>query len=111
MMHHDILSKEEFFGIFYAGAFSDYPSDVHTTASEDISSEYSSHSDSVSGQQEDRKKNKNKNNTFVIDHHIESENETLSAGDGFTHVSGVTIECNNSQSVSEITEFIFDRPK
>lgn len=74
-------------------------SDVHTTASEDISSEYSSHSDSVSGQQEDRKKNKNKNNTFVIDHHIESENETLS-GDGFTHVSGVTIECNNSQSVS-----------
>ena len=21
-MHHDILSKEEFFGIFYAGAFS-----------------------------------------------------------------------------------------
>lgn len=22
MMHHDILSKEEFFGIFYAGAFS-----------------------------------------------------------------------------------------
>ena len=62
MMHHDILSKEEFFGIFYAGAFSDYPSDVHTTASEDdISSEYSSHSDNVSGQQKDRKKKKKTN--------------------------------------------------
>ena len=52
-----------------------------------------------------------KKKTFVIDHHTESENETLSAGEGFTHVSGVTIECNNLQSVSEITEFIFDRPK
>ena len=51
------MSKEEFFGIFYAGAFSDYPSDVHTIASEDdISSEYSSHSDNVSGQQKDKKK-------------------------------------------------------
>ena len=47
----------------------------------------------------------------MIDHHTESENETLSARDGFTHLSGVTIECNNSQSVSEITEFIFDQPK
>ena len=28
-----------------------------------------------------------------------------------TGVSGVTIECNNSQSVSEITELIFDWPK
>ena len=29
----------------------------------------------------------------------------------FTYVSGVTIECDNLQSVSEITEFFFDWPK
>lgn len=56
-------------------------------------------------------KKKKKQTTSVIDHHTESENETLSAGEGFTHVSGVTVECNNLQSVSEITEFIFVRPK
>ena len=61
--------------------------------------------------QANKKTEKKKQTTSVIDHHTESENETLSAGEGFTHVSGVTIECNNLQSVSEITEFIFDRPK
>ena len=58
--------------------------------------------------------------------HTESENETQGAGEcsfastekwiednislkleDFTGVSGVTIECNNPQSVSEITELIF----
>ena len=47
----------------------------------------------------------------MIDHHTESENETLSARDGFTHLSGVTIECNNSQSVSEVTVLIFGQAK
>lgn len=43
------------------------------------------------------KKNKNKNNTFVIDHHIESENENSQCWRWLTHVSGVTIECNNQK--------------
>ena len=61
----------------------------------------------------------------MIDSDMESENETHSAGEcsfasteewiednisqklDFTGVSGVNIECNNPQSVSEITELIF----
>ena len=42
---------------------------------------------------------------------MESENETHGAGEDFTGVSGVTIECNNLQSVSEITELIYGWPK
>ena len=61
---------------------------------------------------------------------MESENETHSAGEcsfasteewiednisqkleDFTGVSGVTIECNNQRSVSEITELISGWPK
>ena len=41
----------------------------------------------------------------------ESENETHGAGEDFTGVSGVTIECKNPQSVSEVTELIFNQPK
>ena len=71
MMHHDILSKEEFFGIFYAGAFSDYPSDVHTIASEDdISSEYISDSDNVNTRPTKWQ------GTLMIDSDTRSENET-----------------------------------
>ena len=29
----------------------------------------------------------------------------------FTAVSGITVECNNPQSVSEVTEMIFGWPK
>ena len=61
---------------------------------------------------------------------MESENETQGAGtcsfasteewiednisqklEDFTCVSGVTIKCNNLQSVSEITELISGQPK
>ena len=42
---------------------------------------------------------------------MESENETHGAGEDFTGASGVTIECNNLQSVSEVTELIFGQPK
>ena len=68
--------------------------------------------------------------TLVIDADTESENEAHDAGEcsfssteewiednisqkleDFTGVSGVTIECNNPQSVSEITELIFGQPK
>ena len=38
------------------------------------------------------------------------DNISRKLGD-FTGVSGVTIECNNPQSVSEITEIIFGWPK
>ena len=43
--------------------------------------------------------------------HMESENESHGSGEDFTGVSGVTIECNNPQSVSEITKLIFAWPK
>ena len=52
---------------------------------------------------------KTKKNLSVWD--IQNENETHSAGEDFIGVSGITIECNNLQSVSEITELIFDWPK
>jgi len=42
---------------------------------------------------------------------MESENESHGSGEDFTGVSGVTIECNNPQSVSEITKLIFAWPK
>ena len=38
MMHCEILSEEEVFGEFYAGALSDCPSNIHTSVSEDDSS-------------------------------------------------------------------------
>ena len=44
----------------------------------------------------------------MIDSDMKSENETHGAGEDFTGVSGVTIERNNLQSVSEI---ILGRPK
>ena len=44
----------------------------------------------------------------MIDSDMEHENETHGAGEDFTGVSGVTIERNNLQSVSEI---ILGRPK
>ena len=46
-MHREILS-EELIGEFYADTFSECPSDIHATVSEDDSSlEYSSDSDDV----------------------------------------------------------------
>ena len=48
MTHHEILREEEFFSEFYANTFSDSPSDIYTSVSEDdSSSEYSSDSDDV----------------------------------------------------------------
>lgn len=47
MMDHEILNKE-FFGDFYADTFSDCPSNINTSISEDDSySEYSSDSDNM----------------------------------------------------------------
>ena len=40
----------------------------------------------------------------MIDSDAESENETHGAGENFT---GVTVECDNLQNVSEITELMF----
>ena len=48
----------------------------------------------------------NRQNALEIHLVKESEIETHGSGEEFTAVSGVTIECNNSQSVSEITELI-----
>ena len=48
MIHHEILSEEEFFGEFYVETCSDCLSNVYTSVSEDdSSSEYSSDSDNV----------------------------------------------------------------
>ena len=125
MMHHEILSEEESFSEFYEDIFSDSLSDIYTSVSEDDSSlEYSSDSDDVNIRPTKRQK------TLVIDSDTESVNETHGAGEGSfasteewtednisiqledsTGVSGVTIECNNSQHVSEMTELIFDWPK
>ena len=124
MMHCEILSEEEFFGEFYAYTFSDCLSHIYTSVSEDdSSSEYSSNSDDVNIRPTKQK-------TLVIDSYTESENETHGAGEwsfasteewieenisrkleDFTGVAGVTVECNNPQSVSEITGLIFGQPK
>ena len=73
-MHHDISSVEEFFSEFYADTFSDCPSNIYTSVSEDgSSSEYSSDSDSVNVIPTKRK-------TLVIDSDPESKNETHGAG-------------------------------
>ncbi|MXQ96680.1 hypothetical protein E5288_WYG020502 [Bos mutus] len=94
--------------------FSDYPSNIYTSVSEDdSSSEYSSDSDDV---------NIRPKKSLVTGSDRESKNETHGAGDcslasaedwiennlsqkleDFTVTSGVTIECNNSQSISEGT--------
>ena len=42
--------------------------------------------------------------TLVIESDTESEKETHSTGEDFTGVSSVTIQYNNPESVSEITE-------
>ena len=36
-MHHEIMSKEKFFGEFYAAIFSDCPSNIYTSVSKDDS--------------------------------------------------------------------------
>ena len=108
MMHHDILSIEEFFSEFYADTFSDCLSNIYTSVSEHgSSSEYSSDSDSVNVIPTKRK-------TLVIDSDPESENETHGAGEcsfasakeaedisqkseDLTGVSGITVGCSNLQ--------------
>ena len=77
MMHHEILSEEEFFREFYADIFSDCLSDIYTSVSEnDSSSEYSSDSDDVNTRPTKRQK------TIVTDSDMESVNETHGAGEG-----------------------------
>ena len=98
MTCHKILSEEKFFGEFYTDTFSDCLSNIYITgfSEEDNSSEYSSASDC--------EYQTNKKKTLVIDSDAESENETHGAGENFT---GVTVECDNLQNVSEITELMF----
>ena len=75
MTHREVLN-EEFFSEFYADTFSNCPSDIYTSVSEDgSSSEYSSDSDDVSIRPIKRQK------TLVIDSNTESENETYGAGE------------------------------
>ena len=121
------FSVKNFFGEFYADTFSDYLSNIYTSVSEDDSSlEYSSDSDVLNIRPAKRQKKK----SLVTGSNRESKNETHGAGDyalasaedwiednlsqkleDFTVVSGVTIECNNPQSVSEITELSFGQWK
>ena len=71
----EVLSKEHF-GEFYADTFSDCPSNIYTSVSEDDnSSEYRSDSDNVNIRPTKRQK------TLVIDSDMESENETHRFGE------------------------------
>ena len=102
MMHPEILS--EVFGEFYT--FSDCPSDIYTNVSEDdSSSEHSSDSDDVNIRPTKRQK------TLVIDSGMESQNETHRAGEDFAGASGVTTECDDWQTINEVTELIFGQAK
>ena len=79
---------------------------IDKESSEDnTSSELSSDSDDGNIRPTKRQK------ASVIDSYMESENETPGAGEDFTGVSGVTTECKTPQSVSEVTELIFNQPK
>ena len=74
---------------------------TYASVSEDNSpSEYSSHSDDVNFRTAKRQK------SLGIDSDKESENETQGAGEDFTGVWGIHIECNNLQSVTDITDFL-----
>ena len=101
--------------------FADSPSDIYTSVSEDdSSSEYSSDSDNVNIRPRKRQK------PLVMHSDTESENEIHDAeecsfasteewtedniswkSEDFSGISGLVIECNNLQSVSEITELFF----
>ena len=106
MMHCKTPSEEELFSEFYPDTFSDCLRDIYTSVSEDgSSSEHSSDSGGVNIRPTKKTKNSR------IDSYMESENETHGAGEDFTGVAGETIECNNLQSVSEVTELIFGQPK
>ena len=98
MMHREILSEEEFFGEFYADTFSDCPSDIYTSVSEDdSSSEYSSDSDNVNVRPTKRQKN------LVIDSDMESENETHGAGECSLASAEEWIADNISQKLEDFT--------
>ena len=74
IIHPEILS-EEVFGEFYT--FSDYPSDIYASVSEDgSSSEHSSESDDVNIRPTKRQK------TLVIDSDTEGEHETHHTREG-----------------------------
>ena len=74
MMHGEILREEEFFGEFYADTFSDCPSNINTSISEDdSSSEYTYDSGDVKIRPTERQKN-------LTDSDTDSKNETH--GDG-----------------------------
>ena len=55
--------------------------------------------------------NKKRQKSLRIDSEKESENEIQGAGEDFTGVWGVPIECNNLQSVSDITDFLASQNK
>ena len=75
-MHHNSLSEEEFSSEYHADSFSDCPSHIRTSVSEDDSSaECSSDSDSVSNRPAKRQ------NTLVTDSDMESKKETHRAGE------------------------------
>ena len=69
------------------------------------SSELSSDSDDVNIRAIKRQK------TLVIDSDTEGEHEAHDAREDFTGVSGVTIECNNLQSIRELIELIWGCPQ
>ena len=100
---NDTLRNFEWNWIF---TFYDCQSDIYTSVSEnDRSREYCSDSDKVNLRATKSQE------TLVIDFYTKGANETHGAGEDLTGVSGVTIECNNLQSVSEITELIYGWPK
>ena len=76
-----------------------------SVSEDDSSSEYSSHSDDMNFRTAKIQK------SLGIDSDKESENETQGAGEDFTGVRGVHIECDNLQSVSDITDLLSSQNK
>ena len=119
MMHHEILSEDEFVSEFYADTFCDWATCV--LASQNmivLQNIVLSQTMWILDQQKDKKK------ILVIDSDMQSENKAHGAGEcsfasaeewiediswkleDFIGVSDIMTECNNLQRVTEITELI-----
>ena len=100
MIHHEIFSEEEFFNEFYADTFSDCPSDIYTSVSEDnSSSKYSSDSDDVTIRPAKRQK------TLVIDFDAESENRTHDAREcSFLQRSGLKTTFHENEKTVQVCQ-------
>ena len=90
------MSKEEFFGEFYTGTFSDFPSDIYTSVLEDdSSSKYSSDSNNENIRKKIRQK------AVVID--SDTYRETHSARECTSASTGERTKDNISRKLEDFT--------